>query len=307
MTTATPDDQGRATMTAAGPADAMAEPAEAMVRVRPDLRLAVRRWDGDARPTFVLVHGLASNARLWDGVAAHLHAAGHGVVALDQRGHGHSDAPDGGYDFATVTEDLRLLLDELGITRPVLAGQSWGGNVVLEAAARFGTRLVGVAGVDGGTIDLQQRFSDWDDCAEQLAPPSFDGVTWAELEGRIRGHHPDWPEAGISGTLANFVEQPDGSVRARLRRDLHLQILRALWEHRPPERYGVIDRPVLLIPADTGDASWTADKRRDIDAAVDALPRGRAHWLAGDHDLHAEQPAVVAGVLLDAVAAGFFC
>jgi pimeloyl-ACP methyl ester carboxylesterase len=279
---------------------------DVLVHVRPGLRLAVRRWDGDTAPTFVLVHGLASNARLWDGVAPHLQAAGHAVVAFDQRGHGRSDAPGDGYDLATVTEDLRLLLDDLGIARPVLVGQSWGGNVVLEAAVRFGDRLAGVAGIDGGTIDLQQRFPAWSDCAEHLAPPSFDGVTMAELERRIRGHHPDWPEAGISGMLANFAEEPDGTVRAHLPRDLHLRVLRGLWEHRPSQRYPVIDRPVLLIPADTGDASWTADKRRDVDAAVQALSRGRAHWLAGDHDLHAEQPDVVAGVLLDAVAEGFF-
>ncbi len=278
---------------------------DGMVEVRPGLRLAVRRWHADAPPTFVLVHGLASNARLWDGVAAHLHDAGHGVVALDQRGHGRSDAPDGGYDLTTVTGDLRLLLDALAVERPVLVGQSWGGNVVLEAAARHGDRLAGVVGVDGGTIDLQARFPDWADCAEQLAPPSFDGVTWAELAGRIRSHHPDWPETGIAGTLANFVERADGSVRARLRRDHHLQILRALWEHRPAQRYPAIDRPVLLIPADTGDVPWTTDKRRDVDAAVDALPRGRVHWLAGDHDLHAEQPAAVAKLLLDATADGF--
>ena len=46
------------------------------------LKLHVRRWDGDGIP-FVLVHGLASNARTWDVVARELHAAGHPVVAVD--------------------------------------------------------------------------------------------------------------------------------------------------------------------------------------------------------------------------------
>jgi len=64
------------------------------LEVAPGVRLHVERRDGDpARPAFVLVHGLASNLRLWDGVAERLHAAGHSVVALDQRGHGCSDGP----------------------------------------------------------------------------------------------------------------------------------------------------------------------------------------------------------------------
>ncbi len=39
---------------------------------------------GDEPVPFLLVHGLASNARLWDGVAQHLAKRGHRVVAIDQ-------------------------------------------------------------------------------------------------------------------------------------------------------------------------------------------------------------------------------
>jgi pimeloyl-ACP methyl ester carboxylesterase len=205
-----------------------------------------------------------------------------------------------------VTEDLRLLVDAQDLPRAVLVGQSWGGNVVLEAAARWGHRLAGIAAVDGGTIDLQERFSTWEACAEQLAPPPLDGVTRPEIERHMRHRHPDWPEEGIAGTLANFAERPDGSMRAVLRRDLHMQILRALWEHRPPLRYAAIDAPVLVIPADTGDAASTSAKRHDVGLATDLLPRARVRWLAGDHDLHAQQPDAVAQLLLDAVADGFF-
>ncbi len=289
-----------------GPTTAGADPTDSLVAVRPGLRLAVRRWDGGGTPAFVLVHGLASNARLWDGVGAHLARAGHPVVAVDQRGHGRSDAPDDGYDFATVTDDLRLLLRRLDIERPVLVDQSWGGNVVLEAAARWRQPLAGAVAVDGGTIDLQHRFPTWRAAAEELAPPAFDGVTRDDVERMLRSRHPDWPDDGVAGVLANFVEQADGTLRPRLRRDRHMRILRALWEQRPPELYGHIDVPVLLIPADTGDAAWTSDKRRDVDVAARALPRSRVQWLTGDHDLHAEQPDTVAAALLRAVADDFF-
>ena len=54
--------------------------------------LAARSFPGDGRPV-LLVHGLSSNARLWDAVARHLD--GHPVVAVDLRGHGASaEVPD---------------------------------------------------------------------------------------------------------------------------------------------------------------------------------------------------------------------
>src|SRR5215510_6504983 len=112
-------------------------PVELRVPVAPDVTLHAERYEGDpALMPFVLVHGLASNLRLWDGVAEHLHAAGHTVIALDQRGHGRSDAPDAGYEIDTAVADLLALIETLGLERPLLVGQSWGGSVVLELAWR---------------------------------------------------------------------------------------------------------------------------------------------------------------------------
>src|SRR5438093_12616392 len=123
-----------------------ATPVERRIVVAPGVALHVEQRIGhpSAAP-FVLVHGLASNARLWDGVAEHLHAADHTVIAIDQRGHGRSDAPDTGYDLDTAVADLLALIGVLGLDRPVLAGQSWGGNVVLELAWRRPAAVRGIA------------------------------------------------------------------------------------------------------------------------------------------------------------------
>ncbi|MFZ9076833.1 MAG: alpha/beta fold hydrolase, partial [Ilumatobacteraceae bacterium] len=65
-----------------------------------DIHLAVREWASpNARPSVLLVHGLASNSLLWQGAAAELVALGYHVVAIDQRGHGHSTKPDDGSDM----------------------------------------------------------------------------------------------------------------------------------------------------------------------------------------------------------------
>lgn len=275
---------------------------EQFVPVAPDVDLRVlihRSADPSATP-FLLVHGLASNARLWDGTAEALAAAGHTVAAVDLRGHGRSSKPDHGYDFATITADLVALIESLQLHRPVVAGQSWGGNVVVELAATRPDQLRGAVAVDGGFIELAHRFDDWDSCRAALTPPRLIGTPLTTIESHIRRAHPHWPETGILGALANFEVRDDGTIAPWLTLDRHLMILRALYEHRPSELFPTIELPLLLVPADTGDVAWTHDKREAVDAALAALPRGAAHWFSpADHDIHAQHPVELAAVLLD--------
>src|SRR5437867_3156903 len=142
------------------------------VRIRDDVALHVDQVPGNGVP-FLLAHGLASNARLWTGVARRLAADGHAVAAVDLRGHGASDAPNDGYDTPTVADDVRLLIERLGWDRPVVVGQSWGGNVALELAVRHQTMLRGVGCVDGGVTELADRFPDWETCRAALTPPDL--------------------------------------------------------------------------------------------------------------------------------------
>lgn len=271
------------------------------------LRLNVRQWPGDKRP-FLLVHGLASNARTWDAVAARLAAAGHPVTAVDQRGHGRSDKPASGYDFASVTADLNQLLDALGTTRPYLLGQSWGGNVALAFGAAYPGRAAALGFVDGGTIDFQSLpDATWEQIAAWLRPPDLTGTPRAQLAAMIRAAHPDWSDAGVEATLHNFETLPDGTVRPWLSLDHHMAILRAMWEMRPATFYPLIHEPVLLVNAEDGDAERVARKRQRSAEAVGALAAVREIWLPDtDHDIHVQRPDLLAGLLLDAIAGGFW-
>jgi pimeloyl-ACP methyl ester carboxylesterase len=262
-------------------------------------------WDptvaaGDV-PPWLLVHGLASNARLWDGVARHLAGRGHRVVAVDQRGHGRSSKPDDGYDMATVSDDLVLLLAALGWDRAALAGQSWGGNVVLETAYRHPESVAVLACVDGGFIDLSTKFPIWDEAATALAPPRLAGTPLADITAWVERSAADWPPEGRAGTLANFEVRGDGTIAPWLTFDRHLMVLRGLWEHRPSSRYPSLAVPTLLIAADTGDVAWSHSKHDAVDAALAMLPRGRAEWFVAHHDVHAQHPDDVGELLHRAV------
>lgn len=249
--------------------------------------------DGPGVPV-LLVHGLASNARTWDGVARRLVALGHPVVAVDQRGHGRSDKPDGGYDFATVTADLALVIDALGWRSPrspLAAGQSWGGNVVLELAARHPSSVSAIACVDGGTLEVSRRFPSWEEALAALTPPRITGISAAEFERIIRTWHPDWSDEGVAGTLANMEVRPDGTVTPWLTLDRHLQVVRHMWDHHPPQRWPLVSVPVLLIPSQLADDG--------LSVAGAALP-GRlqvAPFPGADHDVHQQHPVEVADLL----------
>jgi len=235
---------------------------------------------------------------MWDGVASQLAALGHPVAALDQRGHGRSDKPDHGYDFATITDDLRAVLDGLGWSRTIVAGQSWGGNVVVELAARHPDSVAGIVCVDGGWIELSQRFATWDACAEAMAPPQLVGTPVGAFRARLRAAHPDWPPESIDGFLGCFEVRDDATVAPWLTRDRHMRILRELWDHHPSASYTAVTAPVLLVPALAADQSpLSAGFGSSASAAAAAMPLARLCGMVGDHDLHAHHPVELAQLL----------
>lgn len=282
-------------------------------------RVVVDRWPrlssgSPAAPGVLLVHGLASNARLWDAVAACLSEAGRAVAAVDLRGHGRSDKPDRGYGTEEVAEDVAAVLGALAREDPgvwsqaVVVGQSWGGNVAVELAWRHPELVRGVVAVDGGVIDLQERFEDAEACFAALAPPDLVGRPRGEVAEALRRGHPDWPEGGRLAVLANFEIRPDGTVAPWLSRDRHLAVLAGLYRHRPLERIRALTVPLVLLMADDGTASvWARDKRAAVERAVREGRDVEVCWCSpGDHDLHVQQPVPVAQIiegLLERVAA----
>lgn len=296
------------------------EPVDERIKVGDGLELRVLRWrplevsnGGSASGApFLLVHGLASNARLWDGVARRIAEAGRSAVAVDLRGHGHSDKPDGGYDFATIAADLLTLIGALGpdFGRPILVGQSWGGNVVLDFAVRHADMTRGIVLVDGGLTDLRDAFPTWDICWERLAPPQLVGLPLASVEGYFQSAHADWPEEGFQGSLGNFEIRPDRTIAPWLSRDHHKGILEAMWVQRTADLWRSLRVPALILPVDGGESDWTAAKRAGA-AAAQAATRAsgvpaRLVWFTGDHDIHAQRPAELTEAILAADRDGLF-
>jgi pimeloyl-ACP methyl ester carboxylesterase len=95
-------------------------------------------WGGganDARPALLLLHGFNQTAHSWDEVAPRL-AEAYRVVAIDQRGHGETNAGGGDYGREAMAGDVANIAGALGIAAFALTGMSMGAVHAIVCATR---------------------------------------------------------------------------------------------------------------------------------------------------------------------------
>lgn len=119
---------------------------EGRVRSRDGVEIAytVR---GTGEPSLIFIHGGLADRGFWDAQLSSL-AGQFRVVALDLAGHGASGRGRKAWTIAAWAQDVRAVVEKLGLRRAVLIGNSLGGPVALEAAALLRGRVIGVVGVD---------------------------------------------------------------------------------------------------------------------------------------------------------------
>lgn len=133
-------------------------------------------------PVVVLHHALSVNRGMWDMVARALEDE-YRVLRFDARGHGQTDAPDGPYEFETLSKDALGLMDMLGIDKAHFLGLSMGGIV-------------------GQHLGL-------------LAPDRFESLTLVSTQARV----PDEGKAAWNDRIAAVKERGmEGQVQPTLQR-----------------------------------------------------------------------------------------
>jgi 3-oxoadipate enol-lactonase len=95
----------------------------------------------NAAPPLLLVMGLGANGRLWAPGIRRLVAAGHDLIAFDNRGCGRSNTPWRPWTTRTMARDAVAVLDELGVERAHVGGGSLGGMIAQELALEFPDRV----------------------------------------------------------------------------------------------------------------------------------------------------------------------
>jgi 3-oxoadipate enol-lactonase len=207
----------------------------------------------------VLAYGLGGNTGLWAGqieaFSRHYH-----VILWDPRGHGQSDSPPQReyYSLQISAEDLRGLLDHLGITHASIGGQSMGGGIAARFAVTYPDQVAALLIIDSA---------------------SASGVPMSAAMRAMRENTIELAETQGMAAVADYImtanpnlrTQAEASPEARQRlRQMFLDLnptgyantIRAmLTESFPTERLSTLRMPTLVLVGDADpvleSARWT--------------------------------------------------
>src|SRR5262249_28322760 len=260
-------------------------------------------------PALFLLHGLSSNARVWERMARLL--GPRRIVALDQRSHGLSDRPVSGYTLDEVVADAAHVIRELGLGRPLVVGHSWGGAVALALAAAHPGLASGLVNVDGPTASFS-RFMTWEEAARLMQPPL---PTYRDADEAAAAQADDlgdaWGDDLREFVSAGLVEAPAGSLAPTLTAEVRVQILRDLYGFEPELLFAGVEGPILLAMAGQlwpgAPQEFVERRRRSVEEVRELRPDAQVRWYESRHDVPLIRPAELAGdVERTAIATGFW-
>jgi pimeloyl-ACP methyl ester carboxylesterase len=228
------------------------------------IRIQFLDWGGSG-PALILLHGIADNPHVFDDLAPAFADRFH-VIAYARRGSGSSEAR-GPYDSFTLTEDLRGLMDALGIARADLVGHSAGGDEITWMAVKYPDRVHSIVYLDSGY--------DWADpdfhVAYNALPvqgPARPASAMASLDAYLTFQKAMWYPGlddirRLEGNIrASVVVRQDGSLEARVPETVVQALYAALWTNAPRD-YTRIRCPALAIyPEHLYDTSGSDIRRR---------------------------------------------
>lgn len=194
------------------------------------------RETGDGEPV-VFLHGLGGSRTSWEPQLTGLRSEFR-CIAWDMPGYGVSD-PVVPLTFATIADSVARLLDNAGVDRAHLVGESFGGMHALHTALRHPQRVARLVlantspafGLDG-TDPAAWR-------AARLAPLDA-GLTPADIAADVLTSiaGPTLSDDALTMRVAGFARIPAAGLRAAVE---------CLPAHDVSERLGAIAAPALVV------------------------------------------------------------
>ena len=243
-------------------------------------------------PALTLIHEGIADRRMWRETVPALERD-FTVVTYDQRGFGDSSLPSGP---ATYVDDLRALLDHLGLERTTLVGASLGGRVALELALlqpeRVDRLVLAAAGLpDWDWGDEVKRFGE----EEEAAYESGDLDRAVELNLKLWVDGPRRGPDAVDPAMRAFV----GEMQ---RRAFEIPLPDPEPTSPPPleppvrGRLGGIAIPTLVVVGDED----VEDMKQIADVLADEIPGARKVRLPDTaHMIPLERPQDFNRILLD--------
>src|ERR1700712_1023505 len=251
----------------------------------------------------LLIHGMAGSSATWRELVPRL-SKSYRVIAPDLLGHGESAKPRGDYSLGAFAVWLRDLLNELGVERATVIGQSLGGGIAMQFAYQhrdYCERLVLI-----GSGGLGPHLSP---LLRILSAPGAEFVLPVVLTRpvlNLGNKLGSWRSAaGIQSPRARQMWQAYCSLSDAPTRQAFLRTLRSVVDHRGQavsalnKLHLTADLPTLLIWGDHDRIIPVAHAY----AAHDALAGSRLEVLEGvGHFPQVEAPTTVADILEDFIA-----
>ncbi len=136
---------------------------------------------GTGKPV-ILIHGWPLSGAMWEYQVNALVNSGYRVITYDRRGFGKSSQPWNGYDYDTLTDDLKAVIDQLKLEDITLVGFSMGGGEVVRYFSRHvGKGVSKVVLISSITPYMLQTDSNPDGVPQEI----FDNMADAMQQDRI--------------------------------------------------------------------------------------------------------------------------
>lgn len=249
---------------------------DAVVELRDGGRLA---YDdvGDG-PAVAFLHPGLWDRRVWEDQLRSLPAAGFRAIRYDARGYGASSFPDEAYD---EVEDLRGLVDGIGVERAALVGCSMGGNVAIRFTLRYPERVWALVPVASALSGF-----DWDEEAWEPRWRAIEGAAAAgDLEAALELELRTWAPLGSDDPAGARIR----SIAFDNLRSLTLDELDLASRDDPPPitRLDEIDVPTLVVLGEDDIPEIT----RIGETIEGRVPGARIAMIPGaDHVVNLRQP-----------------
>lgn len=226
---------------------------EAQGRVKGDgVELAFGYWPGSAAPV-VGLHGLTASYMTFIGIAERL-AGRRALFALDLRGRGDSDKPEGPYGVSQHARDVAAAIDAMKLGPSIVAGHSMGAFVAAALAAQDPGLVAGLVLIDGGFVPALETANPA--LALRISQLERD-YSSREAYREFWRNQPHFPPADWGPWIESVLDYEVGGEPPHLRPKASPQAVRAdLAEGFPRDqlaaRLRAIRAPVLMIRAETG-------------------------------------------------------
>lgn len=236
------------------------------IRAGGGAELYYETYGTEAGPALVTVNNFYLIAQAWRGLTGAL-ADRVRVVAWDLRGQGASKRGDGPLRWDDLVEDLRCVLDHLGIERAYLLGSSISCLLTRDFAIRYPDRVIGCIMQAPAFSPYGSRKRDMVSAAWLQTLNAFGTEElWQQLYAEAYGAETQ-EELGTAGYLMTRQMFTQVHTKEYLKEVIEL----SLGLPDGPEPLRALTCPVLLQIGDA-DFVWGASQAQD---ALALLPRGR--------------------------------